>query len=299
MLSSFWGLSGVFCLTAGLTAIGLVITFTYLPAPSSPVRSNSSNVIQSLQEVLAHGQLMRLNLGVFVLHGALTALFIVLPLRLIDQANLPVASHWQVYLPVMVVAFALMVPPMILAEKRGRMKLVFLTAVGMIAAAKMAFFAGPTTGAVSLIATVFLFFLAFNLLEATMPSMMSKLSPPHAKGAASGVYATFQFAGAFSGGLAGGWLYQTYGAESVYLACVGAIAVWLLAALSMRVPQANQSVQVAISQAQFEQMKSALLALDGVYEINYSPDLAAVDLRVDRHTFQISQLQALGLQPGA
>ena len=297
VITSSWGLAGLFWVTAVLALAGIGVVIWLVPnAPSTGTAARQSTV--PLRQVLLDGQLMRLNLGVFVLHGLLTALFVVIPVRLVEAGGLAVTEHWLVYLPVMLLSFVAMVPLMIAAEKGGKLKPVFLGAVALLGLAEVAFASVTSDWVVLLAAILFLFFLAFNLLEATLPSMMSKLAPAGAKGAASGAYSTSQFLGAFAGGIAGGWLLQSFGSVAIYWVSALAVAIWLLAAATMTAPQANREVRVSATRSVYDSLAKDLAKLDGVYHVRYLQDKAQVQLRVDARKFQNSQLQALGLHAG-
>jgi len=184
--------------------------------------------------VLHNVELLRLNFGVLVLHATQTALFLVVP-RLLVDAGLPVASHWKVYLPVMGLAFVLMVPAIIAAEKRGKMKAVLLSAISLILIGQLLL--GSLAHTIAIVtAVLFVYFLGFNILEASQPSLVSKLAPGARKGAATGVYNTTQSIGLAAGGILGGWLLKHDGASTVFYACSGLALCWLLIALPMKAP---------------------------------------------------------------
>jgi predicted MFS family arabinose efflux permease len=186
--------------------------------------------------VLAHPELVRLNYGIFVLHAVLMAMFVVVPFSLRD-AGLPPASHWQVYLPVMAGSVLLMVPPLILSERRGQQKLAFLASIGVLLAAQ-ALLALPEPSRVDIAIALLVFFAGFNLLEASLPSLISKAAPPQARGTATGVYSSVQFLGTFAGATAGGFISQHFGAPAVFLLCGLLTMSWLLVAWPMRAPAA-------------------------------------------------------------
>jgi predicted MFS family arabinose efflux permease len=184
--------------------------------------------------VLRDPQLLRLDLGIFSLHLVLTALFLAVPLELVG-AGLPVEKHAWLYLPVMLASMGLMVPFVIKAEKGGKMKEVFLGAIGLLGLAQIGLYAmeGNLWGlGLALLA----FFTAFNLLEATLPSLVSKQAPGRIRGTAMGIYSTSQFSGAFIGGLSGGWVHQHYGTTVVFVTSTLITLIWLLTAQGMRVP---------------------------------------------------------------
>jgi predicted MFS family arabinose efflux permease len=185
--------------------------------------------------VLANRQLLRMNFGVFTLHLVQTAMWVLLPSILVKGGGLPVGEHWKVYLPAVLLSFAFMVPAIIAAEKHGRMKLVFNAAIAILLAVQLGFAYGGQ-GLFSLSFWLLLFFVAFNILEATQPSLISRIAPPHAKGAALGVYNTTQSLGLFLGGVLGGTLAKSAGSNAVWLLCAALVFVWLVLGSSMTMP---------------------------------------------------------------
>ncbi len=236
-LTAWIGLSGLFWLTAVLAGLGIVVVLWAVPP--APVREEQPEPLRH-GDVLFNPQLLRLNVGVFVLHVCQTALFVVVPTLLVDRGALPAPRHWMVYLPVIVVSFLLMVPPMIAAEKRGKLREVFLGAIALLVVAMLA---APTlthTALGGLVTFLMLFFIAFNLLEAMQPSLVSRLAPPHVKGFAMGVYNTTQALGLFLGGIVGGALAKRFGDNMVFYVCAALAALWFVAAFSMTPPPARK-----------------------------------------------------------
>lgn len=216
------GMSGIFWLTAALAlaAIG-VILFVVPDAPPVP-RANGGRI----RDVLKDGQLMRLNFGVFALHLMQTAMWVRVPPALARTGGLPVTEHWKVYLPAVLLSFAVMVPAVILAEKRNLMKPVFNAAIGLLIVVQLGLYLFGA-GMWPLALWLTLFFVSFNVLEATQPSWISRIAPAHAKGTALGVYNTLQSIGLFLGGAVGGWLAKGWGDGAVSLFCIGLGLVWL------------------------------------------------------------------------
>ncbi len=225
------GLSGIFWLTGllALAAIGLVL-FIVPAAPPVP------RAVGGFAIVLKDGQLMRLNFGVFVLHLMQTAMWVTLPTALITSAGLPMPEHWKVYLPAVLLSFVVMVPAVIVAEKRDAMKPIFIAAIALLLLVQGGLYLFGA-GLWPLALWLTLFFVAFNVLEATQPSWISRIAPPHAKGTALGIYNTLQSIGLFLGGALGGWLAQHHGPGAVSLFCVGLAAAWLISAAGLRAPQ--------------------------------------------------------------
>jgi MFS family permease len=224
------GMSGLFALVGvfSILAVGVVI-WVVPDAPHKPV-----HVRAPFAEVLHNVELLRLNFGVLVLHATQTALFLVVP-RLLVDAGLPVASHWKIYLPVMGLAFVLMVPAIIAAEKRGKMKAVVVSAIGLILIGQLLLGSLAHT-LVIVSAVLFVYFLGFNILEASQPSLVSKLAPGNRKGAATGVYNTTQSIGLALGGVVGGWMLKHEGASAVFYTCSGLVLCWLIIAANMKAP---------------------------------------------------------------
>lgn len=226
------GMAGLFIMTGALAlgAIGLLLK-AVPPAPPVPQQDRPP-----FRRVLFDPDLLRLNFGIFTLHLIQMAMFVVIPHALIEHGNLPVSGHWKVYLPAVLLSFVIMVPAIISAERGGKMKFVFRGAIVTLLAVQMGlWFTG--TSLMGLALWLVLFFVAFNVLEATLPSLVSRTAPPAAKGAALGVYNTTQALGLFAGGALGGYLGQHFGDNSVYEAAAGLAAAWLLVAASMNFPQ--------------------------------------------------------------
>src|SRR5574343_1641831 len=224
ILYALIGMSGLFWLTAVL-AVGAIGAILFIVPAAPPVPRATGR----LSEVLKNGQLMRLNFGVFALHLMQTAMWVLVPAGLV-HAGLPMAEHWKVYLPAVLVSFTVMVPAVIVAEKKGAMKTVFNSAIALLLAVQVGLYFEGNAGLWPLAILLSLFFVAFNVLEATQPSWISRVAPAHAKGTALGVYNTLQSVGLFLGGALGGWLSKHLGAGSVSLLGGGLALAWLVLA---------------------------------------------------------------------
>ena len=227
------GLSGLFAITGTLALLGIGVVVW--GAPPEPTR-HADAPRGRLLDVLRHGGLMRLNVGVFVLHAVQLAMWVAVPALLV-QAGLPKAEHWQVYLPAVLGSFVLM-GGMFALERRGHLKKVFLTAILLIALVQVGLLivASGTPHLLALAALLFAFFCGFNVLEATQPSLVSRLAPPQVRGAAMGLYNTLQSLGFFVGGWAGGGLLKSWGSQALFLSCAVAMLLWWLLALPMKAP---------------------------------------------------------------
>ena len=233
-VSALGGVRWIFWLTLILSAIGIVILIWGVPALSkeklSPVLSS-----ESIESVLLNGDLWRLNFGIFILHAVLMGLFLVLP-TLLDSVNVPRLHHSWVYLGVMGSSFCLMVPLIVMGERKHKLKGVFLSVLLLAAAALMGSSLWANDVMFILIAML-LFFIGFNYLEATLPSLMSKTISSAQRGAGSGLFSTCQFLGAATGGIVGGWLAADFGPSTLLMVCAVALMLWWLLALTMVVPK--------------------------------------------------------------
>ncbi|KAB2921049.1 MAG: MFS transporter [Dechloromonas sp.] len=231
LLYGWIGMEGLFVLTGVLAGLAIVVLLKVVPAAPRPAGHGRL----PLRQVLADRDLLKLNLGIGTLHMIQMAMFVVLPHALITHGGLPAPEHWKVYLPAVLVSFVIMVPAIIAAEKKDRMRPVFRAAIALVALVQFGlYFFGQ--GLAGLALCLMLFFVAFNILEATLPSLVSRTAPPAAKGAALGVYNTTQAIGLFVGGAAGGALAQRFGDGAVFAACAVLAVIWLLVAGTMNFP---------------------------------------------------------------
>ncbi|WP_062787122.1 MFS transporter [Aquitalea pelogenes] len=269
VLAQYIGVNGIFALTGALSLAALVGVWLIIPDPAiSRFHSDTEANTKRLPAVLKNPQLLRLNYGIFALHAAQMAMFVTIPFALIKTAGLDKAHHWEVYLPVTVIGFILMVPAIIYGEKKARLKQVFIGAIAIMTAAQLGM-ALALDSFWQIVMWLGLYFIAFNILEATLPSLISKIAPADAKGTAIGVYNTAQSFGLFMGAAAGGWLYTHYGPAGVFGFTSVLMASWLLASFSMQAPQAVRSVMFHIGedwQGNPQQLSQQLSALSGVSE---------------------------------
>jgi len=235
------GMPGIFALTGILALLAIFVVLRVVPAAPAVPRQPTW---QSFVEVLSHRQLLRLNFGVFALHLMLTAMWVLLPAELISTGGLPVAEHWKVYLPALLLSFVIMVPAIIIAERFARMKLIFNAAIVLLLLVQFGF-GLFSAGLYGLAFWLTLFFVAFNILEATQPSLISRIAPPHAKGAALGVYNTTQALGLFLGGVFGGVLTKYAGPGAVWAGGAALAVIWLMLGLSMSMPPLRTRQQAA------------------------------------------------------
>jgi MFS family permease len=226
------GMGGLFAMTGMLALAAIVLLLKAVPP--APLAHGHEKL--PLRRVIRDPDLLRLNLGIFTLHMIQMAMFVVLPHALVDQGHLAAADHWKVYLPALLASFVVMVPAIIAAERKDRMRAVFLAAVALLIIVQLGLlFVGQSLW--TLVLWLSLFFVAFNILEASLPSLVSRVAPAAAKGAALGVYNTTQALGLFVGGAAGGYIAQHFGDNAVFAVCAGLAVIWSGVAASMNFPQ--------------------------------------------------------------
>jgi MFS family permease len=231
------GLAGLFVLTGAL-ALACIAVVTWW-TPPAPVQK--SGVPRGrLADVLRHPGLLRLDVGVFVLHAVQLAMWVAVPALLVE-AGLDKERHWAVYLPTVLASFVVM-GGLFPLERRGYLRAVFLGSVALLLVVQLGLVAAAGQPSLPLLAVLlFLFFCGFNVLEATQPSLASRIAPPQARGAALGVYNTLQSLGFFAGGAVGGWLAKNVGLPGLFGACAALMLLWLVVAWPMRAPQARSS----------------------------------------------------------
>jgi len=251
LLAAHIGLAGLFALTGLLAVTGIaVVVWVVPPEPAKPVHRPSG----SLKLVLQEPALLRLNLGVFVLHAVQLAMWVTIPALLV-QAGLDKAAHWQVYLPAVLASFVVLGGVLFPLERRGYLRAVFLAAIGLIFLVQLGFIwsahqaSQGTPSLTALACLLFVFFCGFNVLESSQPSLASRVAPVHARGAALGVYNTLQSLGFFVGGAAGGWLAKTAGPSALFMASSALMLLWLLLAWPMRAPSSHQQPAASTSPA--------------------------------------------------
>jgi MFS family permease len=235
------GMSGLFALTGGLTLAAVAIVIWAVPPAPAHAHMATAYARTPWPQVVFNAQLLRLNFGIFVLHAALMAMFVVVPVLLVER-GLPLADHAWVYLPVIVGSFALMMGPIRAGERARKLRWVMRGSIALLFVATGGFALGAqdTRFAVLwLAACLFVFFVAFNILEAIVPSLTSRFAPADSRGLALGVYNSCHSIAFYIGGAAGGWLAATYGAAAVFGAVSVAAAAWLLVTRGMREPPAG------------------------------------------------------------
>ena len=270
LLNQWIGVPGIFWMTGVLSILAIGVVKYAVPDPlHSQFHSDAQTAPGKIKDVLRNAQLLRLNFGTFCLHGAQMAMFIVVPFALKETSGMSENQHWKVYLPVLLASFALMIPAIIYAEKRAKLKPVFIGAVALMLVAQIAFalnihiFWG-------IVASLFVYFVAFNILEASLPSLISKMAPAAYKGTAMGVHNTAQSFGMFLGAVMGGYLSHKIGYSAVFVFCAVLMGVWLLLAFGMKTPPSIKTKMYHVDKldaAKASILSAKISQIAGVYEV--------------------------------
>jgi MFS family permease len=296
VVASFIGVAGIFWLMVALALVGIAITQFVVPNPPRiRVHRDAEAVPALLGAVLRNRELLRLDLGIFALHAMLTASFLVIPDLLRSIAGVAVHDQWMIYLPVLLISVAVMVPAIIVAEKYRRMKGVFLSAVAALVASQFMLFYGSGNVFV-LLAALIVFFSAFNVMEASLPSLITKVAPPDVKGTAMGVYSSLQFLGIFVGGIIGGMAHQHQGNEGVFALTTVLAVIWLIAAAQMAQPSYLTTRLVPIAETNLSDadgLATRLRQLPGVVEAVIIADEGVAYLKVDGKSFDPATAEAI------
>jgi MFS family permease len=225
------GMGGLFALTGFLSLAAIWVVKTQVPdAPMRPRSAEAGPV--PVRAAVLHPELLRLNAGIFILHVVLYAMFVVVPPMMVD-AGLELSEHWRLYLPVVLLSFVVMIPPILYVDRRNAPKPVLIGAVALLVAVEAAL--GAMDKGLSTLAALMLgFFISFNVLEALLPSLVSRIAPAEGRGVAIGVYNTTQTLGVALGGVLGGWVAKHFGATAVFGVCAALSALWLVVAVGMR-----------------------------------------------------------------
>ena len=290
LIAGYAGLSSIFWVTAVLGLAGMVI-FVALVPKVTVVQKNRETLadLSQIAILLKNPTLMRLNLGIFALHLALMAAFVVIPNILTQELGIASENLWWVYLALLGGGFVAMVPALILGERFGKQKLSFVTAVGLLAIAMLVL--GQERGAVLTPLMLLVFFAAFNLLEASLPSWLSKACPVGNRGTAMGIYSSSQFFGAFVGGTLGGWSLQHYGIDGLFLILAGLLAIWWVLALGLQAPRPLQTLVLQVGDADHHDFAKIISNITGVEDILLLKGEQLAYVKVDKKTVDMPSLK--------
>ncbi len=295
IIFSWFHLSGIFWTTASLAIVGLLLLTTVPKPPKVIFHPDVEVKTNNLRSVFKNKQLLRLNVGIFSMHAMLTATFIAIPILFTHVLGLSALHQIITYLVVLVLAFITMIPLIIIAEKKRKMKAIFLLAIiTLLISQSLLFFWHDKVIAITIL--LFFFFAAFTLLEASLPSLVSKIAPIRYKGTAMGVYSTSQFLGIFVGGSLGGWILGHFGIHGVFLFCALVAIAWLSIALSMQRPPYLSTLILEAGPKSTQDPKllnHQLRSIPGVTEVSIIAEENLIYLKVDKKIVDENELRKL------
>jgi len=290
---------GIFLLTGILALAAMLVVRFVVPDPGhSRFHSDAEAAPARLAGVLRDRELLRLDFGIFALHAVQMAMFVVVPFALKKTGGIDANHHWQVYLPIMIASFLIMLPPIIYGERRAQLKPVFVGAVGLMLTTQL-FFVVAIDSFWGIITALVMYFAAFNVLEASLPSIISRMAPSGAKGTAIGVYNTSQSFGIFVGGAVGGLLSSRYGPGAVFVFGAVLIALWLALAARMQRPPAVKTLTLplreGLSPDEARRLQDDIAAVPGVAEVLVVAEEAVAFLKVDPHVFDRKRVESFSV----
>lgn len=291
-LEFFIGIKGLFLMTAILAVASMVLIVKVVPTPVQTYNLEVRAVPGKMLELLRNPHLVRLDLGIFILHFVLTAMFVVVPIIMLERLGLETRDHWQVYIPALLGSIIFMVPMIILSSRKHLLVRIFLSAICILLFAQILLMRAPGS-VMALTLCMFFFFWGFNLLEAMLPSMVSRVAPAACKGSAMGVYNTFQFMGVFFGGFIGGVIYGNIGVGAVFIACAVMLLIWVWVVYTAPKLKLLDSLVVNVNHAAGMDCKSLLETVEGVEEVIIIEGESTAYLKVDKERLDYQELDKI------
>jgi len=232
-LNDLIGVGGIFILMAILSFTAFLLVYFFIKEPEKR-KEKTKTTVGEFFIILKDINLFRMNFGIFVLHATQISMFMIIPIYLVNQGEINLSDHWQIYLPILFFSFLLMIPIIIFSEKFNKIKIAFLSSIIILFLAQLVFIIFGHS-LVGIILALLIYFVGFNFLEASLPSLVSKIAPINKKGLALGVYNTFQSLGIFVGGALGGIIIKVYGYNASFVFCIALIFLWFVLSLDMQV----------------------------------------------------------------
>jgi MFS family permease len=291
-LEFFVGVNGLFVITAILGIASIFVVLKVVPTPIQTHNLEVRAVPRRMVELVRHPQLIRLDLGIFILHFVLTAMFVVVPLILMNQLALDTQEHWKVYVPALLASIVFMVPMIIVSSRKNLLMPIFMSAICILFFAQCLLIWQPN-GVMGMTACLFFFFWGFNLLEAMLPSLVSRVAPAACRGSAMGVYNTFQFLGVFFGGFIGGTIYGAVGISAVFAVCSVLLIIWAYLVYTAPVLRLLDSMVVTVNHQAGLDCQSILEAVEGVEEVIILEGESTAYLKVDKERLDIEALNQI------
>ena len=289
LLNQYMGVSGIFFVTAGLAIVGIILLQTLVPVKKAwTVHHDTEASLKELPAIFFNKTLAQLNFGIFIQHAILTSTFVAIPL-MFNRLNISMNHEWIIALPVIILAFALSIPMIVIAEIKRKIKFIFILSIVLLIIAELGCWVMSENGA-SITIFLWVFFTAFCALEALLPSMVSKVAPAGLRGTAMGLYATNQFLGIFIGGLLAGWVCQKYAVTDVLFVNVVLLILWLMVALFMRSPRCLSTCVFPLSYPY--PSREQCLTIPGVIDAAVCLDERVVYLKIDKDLCAVDELQS-------
>ncbi len=286
VLSDWMPINQLFWVAVVFGLLAIVLLYTKVPTPTiSRWHRDTEPELHGVQKLLIAPELAKLNLGILFLHAIFTASFIVIPISLQQFAHIPVNHQWSLYLPTLIIAFILSLMCMGMAERKKRFKPFFIGGISTLIAAQLCWWFAPGNTSMAALGLCF-FFGGFSLLEAFLPSMISRLAPADRKGSALGIYSCAQFFGIFTGGALGGWLYGQFSFAGVYLFCISLALLWLILAFFMQTPRYLVTQLWRLTPAEWDAIVKQLHLLPGVIEMTFVPSDGVAYLKMEPSTIK-------------
>jgi MFS family permease len=292
ILEFFIGVKGLFIMTAVLACASIFVVWKLVPTPVQTFNLEVRAVPTKMLQLLHNPQLIRLDFGIFILHFVLMAMFVVVPVILLEQLDLQTHEHWRVYVPALLASIVFMVPMIILSSRKAWLMRIFFAAICILLVAQVLLIWRPM-GINGLIVCLFFFFWGFNLLEAMLPSLVSRVAPAASKGSAMGVYNTFQFTGVFFGGFLGGTFYGAFGVNAVFGICAFLLFVWAYIVQSGPQIHLLDSLVVTVSAQAGSDCKMQLEAVEGIEEVIILEGERTAYLKVDKERLDTKAMEAI------
>lgn len=295
VLSYYIGVSGLFCLSAVFAMVGIAVCKFLVPCTKQlQIHADSEALLSLIPKVLRNPELLRLDLGILCQHAIISAMFTVMPFIFKNILTISRKEQWMIYMPIMIGSFLLSIPLIIYAEKKNKLKHVFLSMIGLTIISQACLW-GEHEHKTGLIIGMMLYFIPFNVLEATLPSMVSKTAPVIAKGTAMGVYSTSQFFGIFLGATIAGFLFGHHYMAMVFGFTTMLAVIWLLAASGMKAPPKSRSYQIDYTNDSLDVtvLQNKLREYTGILDTAILPEESAVYIKVDKNKFNEDDLEAI------
>ena len=290
LIASYAGLSGIFWVTAGFGVLGILVFVSQVPKTTVVQRNRETLAdITQIGQLLRNPVLVRLNLGIFALHLALMAAFVAIPSILTQELGIADQDLWWVYGALLGGGFMAMLPAMIMGERHQQQKLSFVSAIALLAISMLVL--GVQRGALLTPVMLLVFFAAFNLLEASLPSWLSKVCPAGNRGTAMSIYSTCQFLGAFAGGALGGWSLQYFGVSGLFVLIAAILFLWWLLALGLQSPKALQTLVLRVGDTDHQDFAKIVSTITGVEDILVLQGEQLAYIKVDKQRVDMQSLK--------